>query len=102
MIKYTSKTLSNTIRLAAIREDSSLSVVTTASNASVALAHDRMHLMFGSGESGIWLDPSFALLASHNHIELVPSPERQPPPTNSYWLLLDFLRKPSQPDLLEQ
>lgn len=61
--------------LAAIREGGSFSVVTTAPNASVAPVHDRMPLVLGPGESGIWLGPDFSSLADRVNLALFSEPE---------------------------
>ncbi|WP_144743190.1 SOS response-associated peptidase family protein [Enorma burkinafasonensis] len=62
--------------LAAVQEDGRFSIVTTAPNASVAPVHDRMPLVLGPGETGVWLGPDFARLADRSGIELVSEPER--------------------------
>lgn len=46
--------------LAGVQQEGQLSIVTTAPNASVAHVHDRMPLVLGPGESGVWLCPDFA------------------------------------------
>ena len=60
--------------LAAVREGDRFSVVTTAPNASVAPVHDRMPLVLGPGESGVWLGPGFAGLADRNRVTLLSRP----------------------------
>ena len=62
--------------LAAIREGGSFSVVTTAPNASVAPVHDRMPLVLGPGESGIWLGPDFSSLADRANLALFSETEK--------------------------
>ncbi len=62
--------------LAAVQEDGRFSIVTTAPNASVAPVHDRMPLVLGPGEMGVWLGPDFARLADRSDIELASEPER--------------------------
>lgn len=52
------------------------SIVTTAPNASVAHVHDRMPLVLGPGESGVWLGPDFDRLADRSAIQLAAEPER--------------------------
>lgn len=59
-----------TFLLAAVRLDGRLSIVTTEPNASVAPVHDRMPLMFGPGESGVWLGKDFATLVDRGSIRL--------------------------------
>ena len=60
--------------LAAVREGDRFSIVTTAPNASVAPVHDRMPLVLGPGESGVWLGPGFAELANRSAIRLTSEP----------------------------
>ena len=60
--------------LAAVREGDRFSIVTTKPNASVAPVHDRMPLVLGPGESGVWLGPDFATLADRNQITLLSGP----------------------------
>ena len=43
--------------LAGVQQAGQLSIVTTTPNASVAPVHDRMPLVLGPGESGVWLAP---------------------------------------------
>lgn len=62
--------------LAGIQREGRLSIVTTAPNASVAPVHDRMPLVLGPGESGVWLGPGFAVLADRGGIVLAAEPER--------------------------
>ena len=62
--------------LAAVQEESRFSVVTTGPNASAAPVHDRMPLVLGPGESGIWLGPGFASLADRSRLALASEPER--------------------------
>lgn len=62
--------------LAAVQEDGRFSIVTTAPNASVVPVHDRMPLVLGPGEMGVWLGPDFARLADRSGIELASEPER--------------------------
>lgn len=61
---------------AAVREGDEFSIVTTVPNASVAPVHDRMPLVLGPGESGIWLGPNFSNPADRSSIVLVSSTER--------------------------
>ena len=63
--------------LSAVREGDRFSVVTTAPNASVAPVHNRMPLVLGPGESGVWLGPGFAGLADRGGITLESMPEGQ-------------------------
>lgn len=56
--------------LAAVQQDGRFSIVTTEPNASVAPVHDRMPLVLGPGESGIWLGTSFASLVDRSRIQL--------------------------------
>lgn len=56
--------------LAALRLDGCFSVVTTVPNESVAPVHDRMPLVLGPGESGVWLGSDFARLADRGGIRL--------------------------------
>lgn len=62
--------------LAGVQQAGQLSIVTTAPNASVAPVHDRMPLVLGPGESGVWLGPDFARLADRSGIQLETEPER--------------------------
>lgn len=62
--------------LAGVQHDGELSVVTTSPNADVAPVHDRMPLVLGPGESGVWLGPEFARLADRSGIQLATEPER--------------------------
>lgn len=62
--------------LAGVHHEGQLSIVTTAPNADVALVHDRMPLVLGPGESGVWLGPDFARLADRSGIQLETEPER--------------------------
>lgn len=61
--------------LAAVREGDRFSIVTTRPNASVAPIHDRMPLVLGPGESGVWLGPSFERLVGRDGIKLAVEPE---------------------------
>lgn len=61
--------------LAAVREGDRFSIVTTRPNASVAPVHDRMPLVLGPGESGVWLGRGFAELADRRSISLTSCPE---------------------------
>lgn len=62
--------------LAGVQYEGQLSIVTTAPNADVAPVHDRMPLVLGPGESGVWLGPDFARLAERSGIQLETEPER--------------------------
>lgn len=62
--------------LAGIYEDGCLSIVTVEPNASVAPVHNRMPLVLGPGESGVWLGPDFERLANRDGIDLQAEPER--------------------------
>ena len=62
--------------LAAVREGDRFSIVTTAPNASVTPIHNRMPLVLGPGESGVWLGPKFAELADRGGVTLASEPER--------------------------
>lgn len=62
--------------LAGVQYEGQLSIVTTAPNADVAPVHDRMPLVLGPGESGVWLGPDFARLAERSGIQLATEPER--------------------------
>lgn len=62
--------------IAGVQQEGRLSIVTTTPNASVAPVHDRMPLVLGPGESGIWLGPDFARLADRSAIQLTAEPER--------------------------
>ena len=62
--------------LAAVREGDRFSVVTTTPNASVAPVHNRMPLVLGHGESGVWMGPGFAGLANRSGVALASEPER--------------------------
>lgn len=62
--------------LAAVQKDGRFSIVTTEPNASVSAVHDRMPLVLGPGEIGIWLGPDFARLADRSGIKLVSETER--------------------------
>ena len=62
--------------LAAVQLDGRFSVVTTEPNASVAPVHDRMPLVLGPGESGVWLGEDFAKLSSRDQVRLLANPER--------------------------
>lgn len=62
--------------LAGVHHEGQLSIVTTAPSADVALVHDRMPLVLGPGESGVWLGPDFARLADRGGIQLATEPER--------------------------
>lgn len=64
--------------LAGVQHEGRLSIVTTAPNADVAPVHDRMPLVLGPGESGVWLGPDFARLADRSGIQLETEPERWP------------------------
>ena len=61
--------------LAAVREGDRFSIVTTRPNANVAPIHDRMPLVLGPGESGVWLGPSFERLVGRDGIKLAVEPE---------------------------
>lgn len=61
--------------LAGVQQAGQLSIVTTAPNASVAPVHDRIPLVLGPGESGIWLRFDFARLADRSAIQLTAEPE---------------------------
>lgn len=61
--------------LAAVREGDRFSIVTTRSNASVALIHDRMPLVLGPGKPSVWFSPVFAGLANRNAISLISEAE---------------------------
>lgn len=63
-----------TFLLAAVREGDRFSVVTTAPNASVSSVHDRMPLVLGPRESGVWLESGFAGLADRNRVTLLSRP----------------------------
>lgn len=56
--------------LVGVHHEGQLSIVTT------ALVHDRMPLVLGPGESGVWLGPDFARLADRSGIQLETEPER--------------------------
>lgn len=62
--------------LAAVQEDGHFSIVTTEPNASVSPVHNRMPLVLGPGELGVWLGPDFARLADRSRIELAAEAER--------------------------
>ncbi len=62
--------------LAGVQHEGLLSIVTTTPNADVAPVHDRMPLVLGPGESGVWLGPDFARLADRSGIRLAIEPER--------------------------
>lgn len=62
--------------LAGVSLDGRLSIVTTAPNAAVAPVHDRMPLVLGPGESGVWLGPDFGRLADRGGVMLAAEPER--------------------------
>lgn len=62
--------------LAGVHHEGQLSIVTTAPNADVALVHDRIPLVLGPGEFGVWLGPDFARLADRSGIQLATEPER--------------------------
>ena len=61
--------------LAAVREGDRFSIVTTRPNASVSPVHDRMPLVLGHGESGVWLGPDFPTLGRRDGISLISRPE---------------------------
>lgn len=61
--------------LAAVREGDRFSIVTTRPNASVSPIHDRMPLVLGPGESGVWLGSDFAGLANRSDVDLSSEPE---------------------------
>lgn len=61
--------------LAAVRGGDRFSIVTTKPNASVAPVHDRMPLVLGPGESGVWLGPDFAQLTDRRCVSLISCPE---------------------------
>lgn len=63
-------------QLAGVQHEGQLSIATTAPNADVAPVHDRMPLVLGPGESGVWLGPEFARLADRSGIQLATEPER--------------------------
>ena len=63
--------------LAAVREGDRFSIVTTTPNASVAPIHNRMPLVLGPGESGMWLGPDFLALGRRDGISLISRPESQ-------------------------
>lgn len=56
--------------LAAVREGDRFSIVTTRPNASVAPIHDRMPLVLGPGESGVWLGRDYAILQNRCGVAL--------------------------------
>lgn len=58
-----------------MHHEGQLSIVTTVPNADVALARDRMSLVLGPGESGVWLGLDFARLAYRGGIQLATEPE---------------------------
>lgn len=62
--------------LAGVQHEGQLSIVTAAPNADAAPVHDRMPLVLGPGESGVWLGPDFARLADRSAIQLETEPER--------------------------
>lgn len=62
--------------LAGVQHEGQLSIVTTAPNDDVVPVHDRMPLVLGPGESGVWLGPDFARLADRSGIQLATEPER--------------------------
>lgn len=62
--------------LAAVQADGNFSIVTTEPNASVAPVHDRMPLVLGPGESGMWLGPGFGTLADRSGVTLAAEAER--------------------------
>ena len=62
--------------LAAVQQDGGFSIVPTEPNASVVPIHDRMPLVLGSGESGVWLGKRCAILADRNALTLESGPER--------------------------
>ena len=61
--------------LAAVREGDRFSIVTTKPNASVTPIHDRMPLVLGPRESGVWLGSDFAGLANRSDVDLSSEPE---------------------------
>lgn len=61
--------------LAAVQQDGRFSIVTTEPNESVAPIHDRMSLVLGLGESGVWLGPEFATLSNRSGINLAVEPD---------------------------
>lgn len=62
--------------LAGVQQDGRFSIVTTKPNESVAPIHNRMPLVLGPGESGVWLGPDFATLADRSSVPLRAEPER--------------------------
>lgn len=61
--------------LAGVQREGRFSIVTTKPNAAVSRVHDRMPLVLGAGESGVWLGPEFAQLADRSRIALASAPE---------------------------
>lgn len=64
--------------LAAVQADGRFSVVTTAPNASVSPVHDRMPLVLGPGESGVWLGPDSRGSRTGARSDSPRSPRRSP------------------------
>lgn len=62
--------------LVGVQHEGQLSIVTTAPDADVAPVRDRMPLVLGPGESGVWLGSDFARLADRSGIQLATEPER--------------------------
>lgn len=56
--------------IACVRQGERFSVVTTEPNASVASVHNRMPLVLGPGESGVWLGNDWPSLADRSAIQL--------------------------------
>lgn len=50
--------------LAAVQQDGRFSIVTTEPNAGVIPVHDRIPIVLGPGESGVWLGPDFGSLSN--------------------------------------
>lgn len=61
--------------LAAVQQEGRFSIVTTVPNASVVPVCDRMPLVLGSAETGMWLGTRFPVLAGRSEIHLQLEPE---------------------------
>jgi putative SOS response-associated peptidase YedK len=61
--------------LACVTDGEHFSVVTTAPNQDMSPIHNRMPLVLGPGESGLWLGPQFDTLIDRSQIRLSATPE---------------------------
>lgn len=56
--------------LSAVQQGGRPPIVIMEPNASIAPIHDRIPLVFGPGESGVWLGDGFEILANRGNVQL--------------------------------